>query len=677
MSKNKEEKSVLLEDKEQVTMPTYSDEEAKYLGGIFSRMLESKIERDQKHPEFNNMTYLEWFAENERIANTYVIRNKGTKNAEFVVQSGTVEQKLLTVLSEINRLNLTGEVRVFDTQDNELYELGTALSDIVDKTKEMEGDNEKKLIRQMELLKQGTVFVQDNWVKKWKVNKEITKNFDGKFNSVEWTRKMENIFDGPESSILYAPGVYLGNIREFDMQKQPYIFTMKVSSYEECKSRYGNKDADGKFIWERWKYVPKDRVTMLATENFPSFNFAQGFSLTGVDANIIEEIHYQDQINDEYQVFLNGVPMLPVGFPLSAISPGGMFNVEKQVLQVINPFFGYGRSFVAKTKELSDLLDEMIRLLVLKTRKSIHPPYANISGRVISEKSLMPGAISMNIDPNALVPIGAEGQGATASEYQMLKELRENLDRVTVSPQIQGQAGKSGTTAYEVNLLQQQAQKMIGLIVFAASQLEKKMTWLRLNYVKMNYFEPIGTKVDDVRNKIKNIYRETSRQTSLEGKGKGIRKIIPIENNENNLTSKDVYYENEYEGTPLPEIGRRRTRTELNMMPLQKIYLDLSVMKACKYIFFIEVSAKPKDTSNNAKLMFREELRDLQALREMGSSVNIQEMEDRYAVVWNKRKEKLFGKPMQEQALQANAGGGSKVLNENIPSNMPMQEEIG
>jgi len=32
---------------------------------------------------------------------------------------------------------------------------------------------------------------------------------------------MKLVFNGPERSILYGPGVYLGNIKEFEINKQP------------------------------------------------------------------------------------------------------------------------------------------------------------------------------------------------------------------------------------------------------------------------------------------------------------------------------------------------------------------------------------------------------------------------------------------------------------------------
>ncbi len=648
-----------------------SNEETLHNGIIINNLYRAKNDRDTNHREFNNLSYINWFNNNEKIANTEIVIDE--TNKDLPVHTGTIEQKLLVILAEINRLNLTGEVRVYDKENVELREFGIGLTDICDKTAEIELDDDKKLQRQMELLKQGTVFIQDNWVRRWNKEKTLNKKFDGKISGVDWETKMKLVFNGPERSILYGPGVYLGNIKEFEINKQPFIFTMKGTSYAEAKSRFGAKDKDGKDVWERWKNVSKTKVKLIDGTNSASLS-SIGWSLSGIEENMVEEIHYQDQFNDEYQIYLNGIPMLPMEFPLSAITPNGMFNIEKQVLQVINPFFVYGRSFIAKTEQLSKLVDEMIRLLIIKTRKSIHPPYANISGKVISERSLMPGAISMGIDPNALVPIGTEGQGATASEYQMLKILTEAIDNVTVSPQMQGQQGKTGQTAFEVEILKKQAEKTIALFIFAASMLEKKITWLRANYILANYFEPIGTKVDELRNKLKNVYRITTKNTNIKDRGLGTRKIIPVENGKN-LNSEKIFNQEEFTGTPEALKGeRRKTREELGLSPLQIIYLNTSILKNNKYVFFTEVIAKPKDNSTNAKLLFREDLRDIQALMSMGSTPNVSELENEYAIIWNKRKEKLFSKPQQLAANNA-MGNGSKVLNQNTPKALPLQPQ--
>lgn len=656
------EKSALLEAPIQKD-PVYTTDESRYMGKVLQRLLNAKINRDKLHPEFNNQTYSMWFDNNERLANTVIVRDK--TNKDFAVNTGTVEQKLYAIVAEVNRLNLSGQVRAFDQGSEELQELGTSLTDICDKTAEIEGDEENKLIRQVELLKQGTVFIQDNWVKEYKPTKIVDSKFKGSINSATWTTKLEKVFDGPKRQILYGKGVYLGNIREFQIKPQPYIFTHKITSYQEAESRYGMKDKDGKLVWDRWEAVPRSRVFLVNSDNISSYTQVEnGFALTDLTIDQVEEIHYQDRFNNEYQIFLNGIAMLPVGFPLSAITPDGEYNIEKQVLQVINPFFAYGRSFVVKTQALADLLDEVFRLLVLKTRKSIHPPYANISGKVISERSLMPGAITMNIDPQSLVPIGKEGEGATTSEYQMLKELRDAIDRATVSPQTSGQQGKSGTTAFEVQLLQQQAQKIIALVLFSCSMMEKKLTWLRLIHNLAYYFEPVGTKWDDTRSEFVNVYRSTSTKTNLSGRGRGTRMIIPIDSKEG-ISGKDVYDSEEYHGVQAPGNGdqaRSYTREELGMEPVEKIFLDVTMLRNCKYMFHIEVEPKPKDTSNNQKLMFREELADIQAMVNLGSKPNVEELENTYALIWDRQKDKLFSKPGPVPAPNVPAGGQQTVL---------------
>lgn len=667
-----EPKSVLTVDQKSKDFPKLSPEEQKYHGAILSRLLNAKIARDSMLPEFNNKTYLANFIENERLANTFIERKPDSTG--IIISSGTVEQKLYAVAAEINRLNLSSEVRVFDKENSEYEKLGVALTDAIFKTEELEGDEENKLMRQVEMLKQGHVFIQDQWVCEYKNQKDYKGDFVGKVTGVDWKTKLEKVFEGPRRSILYGPGVYLGNIRQFGMRGQPFIFTFKVTAYSEVQSRYGGKrKVDGKEedIWERWKNVPRKLVQMVdGSTNLSSFNSQDGWALSSITEDQVEEIHYQDEINDEYQIYLNGVPMLPVGFPLSAISAGGRFNITMQVLQVINPFFAYGRSFVARTRENSDLLDEMLRLLILKTRKSIHPPYVNVSGKVINAKSLMPGVINMGIDPGSLVKIGEEGQGATAAEFQMLKELRENIDRITVSPQVQGQQGKSGTTAYEVDVVKKQAEKMLSLTVFACSMLEQKCGYLRLNFILWKYYDPVDTKVNDAKTGLKNIFRKTVRKTNIDGRGSGNRIVVPTD--EQALPSPDdIFSEEEYTGTPAPQQGhRQRTRDELGMAPYEIIYLSVKELRDGQWIFYIEVDTREKDTSNSAKMMFREELRDIQAMMQMGAVPNVEELENTYALLWNRRKENMFKPPQQLPPMTELPKDGASVLNASAPAAM-------
>jgi len=649
-------------NQEAAEMPSYSDVEEQQISAIQIRLFKAQQARDTSHPELNDQTYIENYENNERIANTFV---KGKKfEGDIKIASGTVEQKMFSVLAEVNRLSLSPQVLAFDEDEEEMASLGLAMTDVLFETAKKERDDEKLLIRQMELLKQGTVFVQEMWTKRWKKYKTgVDKSKIGKFQGVDWTEKLKLCWDGPERNILYAPGVYLGNIKEIDSKKQPYIFTHKLTSYEEAKSRYGMKDDDGNDVWERWKYVPRERTTRMTNVSEMANSMNKAWTLTTIGEGEVEEVHYQDKFNDEYQIFLNGIPQLPVGFPLSVISPGGEYNIDYQVYQFINPFFAYGRSFVQKVKEQSDILDELLKLLIIKTRKSIHPPYANSSGRVISSRVLMPGRITMGIDAGSLQAIGQEGQGVISSEFQMYQLLQNNIDENTVSKQFTGSQGKAGQTATESNILQAQAQKVLSLTIFSAMNLEMKIGYLRLWNVLENYFEPYDTRFNETKKDIEEIFRRTVRKdVDLENDGRGIRQIIPTMGEL--PPSSQVREEELYEGMPAEGEGmslRRATRSDVGLPPVNKIYLNPERLKKAKIAWYIDVDTREKETSNVEKLMFREELADLSLLMNMGARPKMEELQAQHALIWNRRKDKMFEEPVSQEEMMAAQMGGADM----------------
>jgi len=627
-------------DQTEQPMPVYTETERLQISALYTRLFKAQQARDQRHPELNDQTYIENYENNERIANTFVPGKKF--DGDVKIASGTVEQKLFSVLSEVNRLSLAPQVLAFNEESDELVSLGYAMTDVLFETAKREGDDEKRLMRQLELLKQGTVFVQELWVNRWKKVKDpVDKSKIGKFQGQDWKSRLELAWSGPERSVLYGPGVYLGSTKEVDCKKQPYIFTHKLTSYTEAASRYGHKDTEGNDQWERWQFVPRKKTTQMTLETLQN-NINNAMTVTTVQQDWVEEVHYYDKYNNEYQIFLNGIPMLPIGFPLSAISPGGEYNIDSQLYQYINPFFAYGRSFVQKVKEQSDILDELLRLLIIKTRKSIHPPYANSSGRVISSRVLMPGRITMGIDAGSLQAIGQEGQGVISSEFQMFQLLSDKIDENTVSKQFTGQQGASGTTATEVNVLQAQAQKVLSLTIFTAMMLEMKCGYLRLWNVLENYFEPYDTRYNSAKESIDEVFRSTSRKTDLgDDNGVGTRQVIPmLEEMPDPETIRDQEL---FTGTPEPGMGeKRKTREQLGLAPMKIIYLNPERLKKARLTWYIDVDTKEKETSNVQKLLFREELADIALLMNMGAQPNLESLQGQHALVWNRPKDKLF-----------------------------------
>lgn len=628
------------EEVKEIPATLYKETDKVYLDFIQKRLQSAKTQREGRFEEFGGKTYIEYYNSNEKIANTVLPAKKNED--DVIVSAGTVESKLDALLSNINNLDIGPDIYAFDKNNERIEELGQALEDIVMQTEKLDGeggDEEKKMLRQRELLKQGTVFVQEEWLKLWETKKKLTESYAGQFTDFKaWDEALELVFDGPSRTLLHGPNVYLGNITEYFMDKQPYICAVVHYDHSVAKTKYGK--------FQNWAHVKPGAVTKdsLLTEQTIYDN---KWRLTEVKENQVEVILYQDQPNDEFQIIINGVLMLPVGFPLSAVSPKGGYNIAKQVFRTINSNFAYGGSFVSSgaVKELSALIDEMLKLFVLKTRKSFSRPYVNTSGKVISKKVLTPGRISMGISPDALQPIGEEGQGVTSSEFGVLEKLQDLVDRSTVSNQFTGQQGRAGTTATEVMELQKQAKLTLGLTIAACALLEKKLAYLRLHNVLANWFNPIATEVvqiGDIRKEI-NSYRKVQTEGNTKYFGKGERRVITTESeipSDRQIRAEEIKLEKE------------------KGHPVELMYISRQGLLDAKLRWYIVINPKEKETSSFYKMLFREELNDIMLLMQMGSKPKVSELENKLSRVYGENEGKLFDKNIPSMVAALGGVGG-------------------
>jgi hypothetical protein len=643
-----------------VDPPIYSDEDREYLSFLQIRLA---LARDQKlipYPEFNNLNYYQFYEENEKISNTFLEAKKN--DDDVIVSAGTIESKLDAVLSAIANLDFSPDVFAYDQHNNDIASLGTAMRDIIKQTEEMDGgdgagDEEKKLMRQRELLKQGTVNVQDVWLRKFETKKKLTGAYGGEFKLTAdiWSKNLEKVFEGPSRSLIYGPNVYYGNITEFYNENQPFIFCAYYHDYDVAKATYGQ--------FENWKHVKKGGTQLIVNSDQQTI-FDNKWRLNQVRENQVEIILYQDKPRDEFQIIINGVLMLPIGFPLSAVSPGGDYNIIKQVLRPYHEKFTYGKPFVAAgaVKQVSYLIDELLKLFVLKTRKSITPAYINTSGKLIPKKVLSPGRISMGIPPDSLHPIGTESQGVTNNEFAVLKELQDRIDKNTVSPQFQGnKADGTPPTATEIEYMAKQAKLTLGLIVTSCMLLEKKLAYLRLFIIIENWFDNIGTTVqtvDGVR-KIVNQYRSTSTKAPLGSGGMGMRRVTPMEGE-----------------LPKPEVVRALEHQQTKELgyPVKHIFLSPEELKIAKLTWFIQINPREKESSAYYLAKFREELTDMVSMVNLGSKPNTQGLEEKFAKIYEESRNKLFATAaVAPPAAPGAEGAGAKSPIPQAPSRGPMK----
>ena len=631
------EKIPLLEKEEIIESPKYSEDEITYLGALRTRLENARDMRDREHEEFDGMSYVTNYELNEQIANTFIAPKRNKEDTTF--QSGTVRQKLFAVLSALVNLDLSGDISAFDKEGLKIQSLGDAMEDIILKTDELDIDDEKKYLRQYELLKHGTVFVEELWDEKTSKDKKLSGKFNGKIEK-QWSEKIKKAFSHPTRNIIPGINVYLGDITKYGIEDQPFIYTVDMNPYEEAKRTFEK--------WERWPNVPKQVKNFGSQEDGGAFSTA--WKLLESQENYVEIIRYQDKWNNEFSLIINGVLMTPVGLPL----PWGYddYNVAQQNLEPIHAKFAYGKSLVSRTRNKAALLDEMWRLAVLKTQKSYMPPYVNISGRVLSNRVLMPGKITYGIQPNTLVPINAkEAEGITNAEMAMLQAIQESIDSETTAPTFAGQQAKGDPTATEIIELQRQAKVMLGLTVFAMSMLEWKLSWLRLKNLLVNWFEEEDKVVNETREVLKSKFRQVSVERTIEG-SQGRRIVVPT----NKLPSSEAIMQAE-EGLAA-EQG----------VPVRLIFLTPRQIKKAQLVWQITIKAREKQTSEVNKLLFRAEMQDAQIF---GPLLNLDYLAEKFSSVWEENPQKMFKKQAELQPQVppgAPQQGGTLSPSVNLPT---------
>lgn len=620
--------------KEEVVLnkiPDYSDEELAYRGELIRKMTISDAAKNSQHRELNDMNHQEYYDSNLRAANSYIPPKRNPEDTRVV--TGTTEEKGNTLLSAVLNYNLEPNILAFDKEMMEVDELGRNIEDLVKKSREIENYDEKRVLIYKELLDQGTCFVEEQWVEETKITKKLTNDSwsDGvKVKSIKWSEKEEEGFVGCQTRLIRGDKVYLGNIREFQLSKQPYLFTVDVMSYSEAEKIYKN--------WDRWQYVPRKIVR---TETSSSTSSYRDWTLETVQEDFVEVIKYQDKWSNEFMIMLNGVMMLPVGFPLEAISPSGDYTIAKGDVYPISQFFAYSKSIPAKTKVDQEVLDEMLKLIVLKTRKSFMPPLANNTGRVLSRKIMNAGEITNQVDPAKIQVIG-DANGVSASEFSAYEFIKNIVDQKSVSPAFGGDASAGRQTATEILELKKQQMMKLGLVIFGIISLEKQLSWLRTYNILTNWTKEQDTRVNNLTGELEQVFKTIEVDSEMESTEMG-KKIIEFNPQAGQYSPEQIMAEEEM----LSEVRR---------MPVRKTYLSPEIAKM-KNFYYITINPTEKDSSDLQRVMFKQDVSDSMQL--FGpQTLNFPYLMKRFAVLSKQNPEKFFVKNVPAQPTEAQLGGG-------------------
>jgi hypothetical protein len=607
--------------------PNLSHDEMEDRDRHISRMRDAQMVRDTSHPEFDDMDYLTYYETNQVADNAYLPSKKNPQDMRIV--TGTTREKTNTLLSTLLQYNLEPTIIPFDETDAPLYEMGEILESEVKKSREIEDWDFKRPFIYRECLAQGICFILESWFEPYMRQKVAEYDWKDGVNTDKFKLKSDKIvkLDGVCTATM-IPGtkVYLEDFRQPDIRQQPGVFLVEEIPWERARELYG--------AWNRWKYVPK-RIVHTLSDTSDEIIF-RDWTLLTTRRDWVEVLKVFDKPNNVFQLYLNGVPMLPVGYPLSEVSPSGEYPIGVGMGEVI-PFCAYPKGIPAKTKVDQAVADEMLKLAILKTQQSFGPPMANNTGKQFKASMLYPFSVHDNIDPTKLSPI-IEPTGVTSAELEFMQYLDEVMANKTINAAYQGTTGKKMTAT---ELLEQKKGQLakLGQIIWGVVQLEKQMNWLRVYNIVANWTKPVNEKLDSVRNQIKKTYRTVTVQDDLDDGQEGLKVIEFNPTMAKNATSQQIKDE-------------EKLYTAKYNKPTRLYYVDPEELRSAKLSWFITIQPTEQNTSELQRTMFVQNIRDAATI--FGpQSLNFSYLKDRFAAYMKEDRNKFF---VDDSKLQQSPG---------------------
>jgi len=626
-------------DKEVVIeQPEYNEHELEFRSRVLKDLENARTLREQAHPEFDDLTFTEYYTSNRRAGGGY---NKPKQDESDVrVTTGTTMEKKNTLIAATISLNLDPEITAYDEFDRQVIELGKNMEDMVKKSREIDDWDDKKVEIYNEYYEQGFVCVEERFVE-YRIPKKVLK---GEGDKATWDKSdsLGKMYSECSGQLVEGINVYLGNIRESDIKKQPFVALRETKSRAEAEAMFGK--------WARWKYVP------LAKTNTTNDTF---WMLDDTDmSERAEIIRIFYKFSDDFNIMINGVMMLPVtkdgSYPMSALLGGVCeYPISWAVSDPMSDF-AYGKSVPAKTKVDQAVLDNFIRNAVIKDNKHTNPPLANRTNQKISKRVYQAGRITDNLDAENLKPIG-ENNGVDQATVAAITMMKQNINEKSVDPVIEGQSTRGQRTAREVVELKEQSLQKMGLAIHGVRSLERQLAWLRIQNILTHWTKEKEKGIEGAK---KAIYRTISIDTDFEDGTSGEKQIVFMDGELPD--DKQVYAEEDL----VKKITGKNVR---------RTYLNAKMLGQVKYTWKVDVNPTDKDSSEIRLAKFEESLRTLPFFLQLGKMPNKDYIADRWAILQGESPDRYWA---QTQPAQPAMGGmlqpAQPQPNQNQPQPTPM-----
>ena len=245
---------------------------------------------------------------------------------------------------------------------------------------------------------------------------------------------------------------YIENFYEPDLQKQGWVIWRKVYAYSAAQAKYGS-------TYDNFKFIRPGVQTIYDDAN-RTFYYVYDPNMRSED---VEEVIYWNKALDIKIILVNGVMLTDWNNPNPRLDK--LYPFDKFGYEPINNQFFYYKSLAFKLQHDADIVNTLYQMVIDGTYLAIFKPMVNVGGEIIASDVIVPGAVTTLASPDADLRAINVGSDLRAG-LDMLSVVEKSISESSQEP-LQGgiDASKSGTTAFEISRLEQNANTVLGLFL--------------------------------------------------------------------------------------------------------------------------------------------------------------------------------------------------------------------
>ena len=525
--------------------------------------------RNNGYEEFNGKSLIEQQDKNQKSFNNFI--GQGSDNPDEDWHANTrrpvTRNKVISIAAHITSAIIEPKVFAQNENDEEDEDAANTMEDIMKWSLEQSDYPRKFVNAVIAALVNPGVFIYEGFADVKRKIKEIT-------SKGTWTDKevQDEVFSGFQNLLVPLDELYIGDVYEPDVQKQPFMIWRRVIDYTNAKIKYeGN---------EKFKKYVRPGLRVFYDDANDTFYESYDDNLEG---RLVEEIIYYNRYADLELRLVNGVMMDDPDRPLQRKDKCYPFAFSGYEPYDEGRFF-YRKSLVEKMESDQDVIDRLYNMVLDGTFLSIMPPLVTLGEDEISTDVIMPGRITSMGADNVVQPIniGANLNAGMAA----LEKVESSLSESSQDPLQSGQAMRGSQTAFEIARLEENARKMLGLFGKMIAFLVKDFGQLRLVTIVQHLTVGDAIQTQGKVNTLK--FRKILISDSM-ADGKKVTKRIEFDNED--VDEYELLDREEY-----PDGNKKKAPNE----NLRIIKVNPKLFRQLKYLVKIEPDFETM-TSTNAK----------------------------------------------------------------------------